>query len=120
MKDATSAQWQKSKAEAKRKKERKGERGRETDRKRQKEGGREKEWPINAVTKHRSSNTHPCPDRGAQHSGKIDSSSDSHPQFQIKHPGPKCFHLDLKVDLTPPYFLDMGDMGDPPKSKWQL
>lgn len=23
----------------------------------------------------------------------------------------------FKVDLTPPYFLDMGDMGDPPKSK---
>ncbi|MCI4392760.1 hypothetical protein PGIGA_G00149590 [Pangasianodon gigas] len=23
----------------------------------------------------------------------------------------------LKVDLTPPYFLDMGDMGDPPKKK---
>ncbi|XP_048098448.1 insulin gene enhancer protein isl-1 isoform X3 [Alosa alosa] len=113
MKDATSAQWPKSKAEAKRKKERE----RETDRKIQREGGREREWPINAVTRHRSSNTHPCPNRGAQHSWTIDSSPDSHPQFRQKHPVTKCSHLDLKVDLTPPYFLDMGDMGDPPKKK---
>ncbi|XP_031426544.2 insulin gene enhancer protein isl-1 isoform X3 [Clupea harengus] len=113
MKGATSAQWPKSKAEHKRKKER--EKERQTERDREREGEREREWPINAVTRHRSSNTHPS--RGAHHSGKIDSSSDSHPQFRLKHTGTKCFHLDLKVDLTPPYFLDMGDMGDPPKKK---
>ncbi|TRY90024.1 hypothetical protein DNTS_018252 [Danionella cerebrum] len=31
--------------------------------------------------------------------------------------GTKGLLSGFKVDLTPPYFLDMGDMGDPPKKK---
>lgn len=34
----------------------------------------------------------------------------THPGFQVLQPA-------VTVDLTSPYFVDMGDMGDPPKSK---
>lgn len=39
------------------------------------------------------------------------------PTFTDQNTGTKGLLSGFKVDLTPPYFLDMGDMGDPPKSK---
>ncbi|XP_046697805.1 insulin gene enhancer protein isl-1 isoform X2 [Silurus meridionalis] len=39
------------------------------------------------------------------------------PIFSAETTGTTGLRSGLKVDLTPPYFLDMGDMGDPPKKK---
>ncbi|KAL1274884.1 hypothetical protein QQF64_027698 [Cirrhinus molitorella] len=39
------------------------------------------------------------------------------PTFSDQNTGTKGLLSGFKVDLTPPYFIDMGDMGDPPKKK---
>ncbi len=39
------------------------------------------------------------------------------PTFSDQNTGTEGLLSGFKVDLTPPYFIDMGDMGDPPKSK---